>query len=55
MNTNTNTKTKTQAPFGASTAQRLNQLKQNIETNYPFFIGFPGSVDFDYRELYPFF
>ena len=37
-----------------SATQRLQDLEQHIKERYPSFIGFPGSVDFDYEEVYPF-
>jgi histidine decarboxylase len=35
--------------------ERLLAFKNNIDAQYPLFIGFPGSVDFDYKEIYPLF
>ncbi|HEV2403216.1 MAG TPA: histidine decarboxylase [Candidatus Saccharimonadales bacterium] len=37
------------------TAIRIKEFMERIRTDYKLFIGFPGSTDFDYRELYPFF
>lgn len=36
-------------------SRQLVQFQERLDRDYPFFIGFPGSVDFDYSELNPFF
>lgn len=40
---------------GGEARRRLRDFEAHIQAAYPLFIGFPGSVDFSYQELYPLF